>query len=159
MAAIKFEHILAAAIGQKWLQSNLSTFWQLLGWNFTHRTKMAAIKFEHILAAAWWKFYAQDKNGCHQICAHFNQNIIILSNYCQIYLFIKFLVIAKFPSCILQRTSNLGFFVGARVTFELLLKANFVWPEFMTNLYHGLKHQRQLDIIHSILSIQHLPLS
>ena len=50
MAAIKFEHILAAAIGQKWLQSNLSTFWQLLGWNFTHRTKMAAIKFEHILA-------------------------------------------------------------------------------------------------------------
>ena len=40
-------------IGQKWLQSNLSTFWQLLGWNFTHRTKVAVFKFVHIFAVVW----------------------------------------------------------------------------------------------------------
>ena len=37
---------------------------------------MAAIKFEHILAAAWLEFYAQDKSGCLQICAHFRSCLV-----------------------------------------------------------------------------------
>ena len=52
-------------------------------------------------------------------------SIIRTLSFCQItvkfiYLFIKFSVIAKFPSSILQLTNYLGF-VGARATFELLV--------------------------------------